>query len=139
MSKLLGIDYGQAKCGLALADSDVKTAVPLDVVSLNDLGFQPKADQPLAGRIKDLIESEEIEKIVVGLPLGLDGRETAQTKEVREFIKNLKLKTDIEIVAEDERLTTAQAKRSGHDDAVAAMYILQSYLDKLNKKHKDNQ
>ncbi len=128
MSKLLGIDYGSSKVGLALADTETKTAVPLAVVTFDNL----------RSKIKDLIESEEVEKIVVGLPLGMKGQETEQTKEVKDFIKDLRSKLapseaegiNINVVAEDERLTTAQAKRDGKDDAVAAMYILQSYIDK---------
>lgn len=121
MSKLLGIDYGQSKIGLAIADTETKTAVPFEVMRLKDSKIL---------RLKEMIISEEIEKIVVGLPLGMDGKETAQTKEVKEFIENLKSTINIEIVTEDERLTTAQAKKQGKDDAVAAMYILQSYLDR---------
>lgn len=120
MSKLLGIDYGEAKCGLALADPATKTAVPLSVVDFKDL-------RP---RIEDLIKSEGIGKIVVGLPLGMDGQETEQTAKVKEFIQDLRSKIDVEVVAEDERLTTTQAKRLGKDDAVAAMHILQSNIDK---------
>ncbi len=120
MSKLLGIDYGQSKVGLALADIETKIAVPLEVVNIKDLGL----------RIKDLIELEVIERVVVGLPLGMNGQETEQTREVKKFIKDLRSKTNIEIITADERLTTAQAKRSGKDDAVAAMYILQLYIDR---------
>ena len=120
MLKILGLDYGRSKIGVAIADTETKTAIPFGVVKLEDL--RPK--------IEDLIKTEGIEKIVVGLPLGMDGKETAQTREVRSFIEVLKSKIDIEVATEDERLTTAQAKKQGKDDAVAAMYILQSYLDR---------
>jgi len=118
--KILAIDYGQSKVGLALADAETKIALPLTVVSFNNL----------RSKIEDLIKSEEIDKIVVGLPLGLNGQETRQTNEVQAFIEDLRSKTNVEIVTEDERLSTALAKKQGKDDAVAAMYILQSYLDR---------
>ena len=105
---------------MALEDIETKIAVPLEVVNIKDLGL----------RIKDLIELEVIERVVVGLPLGMNGQETEQTREVKKFIKDLRSKTNIEIITADERLTTAQAKRSGKDDAVAAMYILQLYIDR---------
>jgi len=120
MSKILGIDYGQRKVGLALADLETKTAVPLEVVRADGLGL----------RLKALIVLEEINIIVVGLPIGMDGQETEQTREVRKFIENLKSNIDVEVVAEDERLTSVQAGKVGKDDAVAAMYILQSYIDR---------
>jgi putative Holliday junction resolvase len=122
MSKILGIDYGQSKVGLALADMETKTAVPLTVVDLKDL--EPK--------IQDLIKFEEIKKIIVGLPLGMNGQETPQTKEALAFINQIKSIFKIEVIAEDERLTSVQAQSVGKDDAVAAMYILQSYLDRIN-------
>jgi len=120
MTKLLAIDYGQHKIGLAVADTDIKIALPLEVVKL----------AKLATRIRELIVSDEVKKIVVGLPLGLNGQETAQTAAVRKFVTDLKSKVNVEIVTEDERLTSVQASRVKKDDAVAAMYILQSYLDK---------
>jgi putative Holliday junction resolvase len=123
MSKLLGIDYGLAKCGLALADSETKTAIPFKTLSYQDL---------IPGGLKDLIEAETIEKIIVGLPLGLNGQETQQTKEALAFINQIKSIFKIEVIAEDERLTSVQAQNIGKDDAVAAMYILQSYLDRIN-------
>lgn len=123
MSKLLGIDYGISKCGLAIGDIETKTAVPFGVVSFDELRL----------KIQDLIKTENIEKIVIGLPLGMNGLETPQTKEVLAFINQIKLIFKVEIIAEDERLTSVQAKNVGKDDAVAAMYILQSFIDRNYK------
>lgn len=120
MPNLLGIDYGQSKIGLALADSETKTAVPFGMVKSNNL----------FSIIKDIIKSENIDKIVIGLPLNMSGEETAQTNITQEFIEDLKVKTGLEVITEDERLTSVQANRLGKDDAVAAMYILQTYIDK---------
>jgi putative Holliday junction resolvase len=122
MTKILSIDYGSSKVGLALADLEVGVAMPWQVIKASDLKIE---------KLKDYLESEEIDKIVVGLPLGLDGRETEQTKEVKRFIEKLKANLEMEIIAYDERLSTAAAVKVGRDDAVAAMYILQDYIDKL--------
>jgi len=122
MSKILGIDYGSSKIGLALADTETKLAVPFKVVETDNL----------KAVIEELArEFEDLEKIVVGLPLGLSGLETAQTKEARKFIMELKKSSNLAVEEIDERLTTVAAKKAGGDDAVAAMYILQSYLDKV--------
>lgn len=128
MNKILGIDYGSSKIGLAMADTETKMAIPLLVVE----------EKNFKEVLKDLIKSEAIGKIVVGLPVNLNSQETAQTREVRQFIEQLKSLTNLEIVTEDERFSTAQAKRGesptklqrSRDDAVAAMYILQSHLDR---------
>jgi len=122
MTKILGIDYGSSKVGLALADLEAGVAVPWQELKNKDLKIE---------RLKDYIQSEEIDKIVVGLPLGLDGRETEQTKEVKKFIQKLKDNLEVEIIGHDERLSTVAAAKVGRDDAVAAMYILQGYIDKV--------
>ena len=75
MSKVLGIDYGSSKVGLALADLETKVAVPLEAVEPNQLN----------DKISELIESEGLEKIVVGLPLNMAGKESNQTKEVNVY------------------------------------------------------
>lgn len=120
MAKILGIDYGSSKIGLALADTETKLAVPFKVIETDNL----------KAIIQELAQdTEDLEKIVVGLPLGLSGLETAQTKEVKKFIEELKKSSGLAVEEIDERLTTVAAKKAGGDDAVAAMYILQSYLD----------
>ncbi|MBU1036611.1 Holliday junction resolvase RuvX [Patescibacteria group bacterium] len=120
MSKILGIDYGEAKIGLALAEAGTKVAVPWKVFSQKDL----------LKKIKEIVEAEDIGKIVVGLPLSLKGSETKQTQKVRDFIQRLRDSVKIEIITEDERLTTVQAQKQGGDDSLAASYILQTYLDR---------
>ena len=121
MSKVLGIDYGTSKVGLALGDTKLKLATPFKVVKPEELVLV----------IEKLAEREDLEFVVMGLPLGMNGRETDQTKEVREFAEKLKKEISVDLAFEDERLSTAQAKRENKDDAVAAMYILQSYLDRI--------
>ncbi|MCX6785307.1 MAG: Holliday junction resolvase RuvX [Candidatus Komeilibacteria bacterium] len=131
MKNILGIDYGSSKVGLALGDSETKLASPFKVIAPADLFLE----------IERLIEHRGLDLAVMGLPLGLNSQETEQTKEVRQFAAELAEKISIPLVFEDERFSTAQAKKEGKasptkrearsgDDAVAAMYILQSYLDR---------
>jgi len=117
---VLGVDYGTSKVGLAIGHTDTKVATPLSVVKPEDLAM----------KIERLVETEGINLVVFGLPLSLTGEETASAKAVKEFALKLEQEISAPIVFEDERMTTSQAKRDGHDDAVAAMYLLQSYLDR---------
>lgn len=126
--KILGIDYGKAKVGLALADDNVKLAYPLSV-----LRFKERSD--LEEKIKAVVEKEEVEKVVIGLPEGVFRRE------IEDFGARLKRKLNIPIVFWDETLTTKEAqtlsieagikrkKRKSLEDAYAASIILESYLE----------
>jgi putative holliday junction resolvase len=124
--KLLGIDYGTAKVGLAMGDSESGLATPLEIMK-ND------GDKQLCQEISELVKKESIEKIVVGLPFNPEGRSDEQIKKTEAFIERLKEMVDIELAYEDERFTTRQAQglnNSGDEDDLAAMLILQVYLDK---------
>ena len=122
MAKLLGIDFGGTRTGLALADTTVKVALP----------FKTLLAENLSDELKKIIETENIDLIVVGWPINFSGQETEQTLEVKKFIEQLSLIFTHTIVKQDERLTTRQAERQGGDDSLAAAYILQSYLDSLH-------
>lgn len=122
--KYLGIDYGDKKVGVAIGDDQVKIASPFSVL-VND--------EQLMSNLTSIIETEQIGSLVVGLPLGLAGQQSAQYKKVRKFITKLVDEISIPIIEEDEKLTSAYAKTLGSgkiDDDVAAMIILQSYFDK---------
>lgn len=124
LKKLLGIDWGEKRVGLALGDSETKIATPfLVVASLEE--------------IKKIIEQEEIDEIVIGLPLKMGGGEKLWVK-FTDFFNKLKINFKIPVHEVDERLTSKAAdalyggkKTKAPRDAVAAMLILQSYLDKL--------
>lgn len=123
---ILGIDYGERKIGLAKSAGNL--AVPLCII---------ENDKNLFQKIKDICEKEEIEKIVVGVPYTHGSKKNQQIKKIESFINKLKRYMKMEIVSEDERLSTLQAQKlwrglgkEKDDDAVSAMLILQSYLDK---------
>jgi len=119
---ILAIDHGTKNIGLAWAQPEMGVVLPFGVI---------KNSTELA----DLVEVEKIGKLVVGLPVGLNGKENENTKRVQSFVAELKNKINIPIDFFDERFTSAEADRMGGEatrDEKAAMLILQSYLD--NKK-----
>ncbi len=127
--KLLGIDYGEKKVGFALADTETRIATPYKIL-IND--------KDLLDKIKDICIKEEIGKIIVGVPLTLKSASSKQTNIVLKFIEKVKKATYLDIAEQDERLSSAYAKsllkemKVKHlDDDVAAMIILQSYLDEI--------
>lgn len=122
MGKILALDYGKQRIGVAISDPGQSVAFPRETIRENHLN-----------RIGTLIEEEEIELLVVGIPLSLSGEETPQTTETREFIEKLR-DFNIPIELMDERWTTIQANLSGGDDSVAAQIILKTHLDKNGKK-----
>jgi putative Holliday junction resolvase len=125
--KILGLDYGEQKIGLAIGDLENKIASPYKIL-VNDESFLEK--------LKGICLKENIDKIVIGLPLTLKSASAKQVNIVLRFIEKLKKATYLEIVEQDERLSSAYAKsllkemKVKHlDDDVAAMIILQSYFD----------
>lgn len=125
---LLGIDYGEKRVGLALADYETKIATPYKVL-------ENKSDDFIIGELKKICKEERIGEIVVGLPISLKGKAGSQAKKVLQFLKLLKRKLRLPVKTEDERLTSAMVnklakKQKVERDAVAAMLILQSYLER---------
>ncbi|MBI4434619.1 Holliday junction resolvase RuvX [Candidatus Uhrbacteria bacterium] len=125
---LLGLDYGTKKIGLALAEG--KLAVPLRVVRY-------ETRRELREIIRTACDEHDARTIVVGIPRPLRGGASAQTKAAEEFVAWLRREISLPVVTEDERLTTAFAKRlmrdwkgKADDDAVAAALILQTYIER---------
>ncbi len=119
----LGIDWGEKRIGLALADSETKLALAFKTVNF-------------LAELLHIIEEEKVDKIILGQPIKL-----SNTKELaldfQKFYQSLKNKTNLEIILEDERLSTkagfslsGRAKDKADKDALAASIILQNYLDK---------
>jgi len=134
--RILGIDYGHKRLGLALSDEGETLASPLPVYQRRDL------DQDLAF-LAQLVEEKEVDRIVVGFPRNMDGTLGEMAKEVLAFVETLKKKTHLPIDTFDERLTTAEAervliqanlsrkRRKTLKDSLAAVLILQGYLEDL--------
>jgi putative Holliday junction resolvase len=132
--RLLGLDIGSARVGVAVSDPSGTVATPLTTLDGRTLSADPR---PLLR----LVEDYEAAGIVVGLPLTLAGEEGPQAKTVRAVADGLAERTGLPVTMWDERLTTTQARRSLDEaglsereakravDMVAASLILQSYLD----------
>lgn len=132
--RILGIDYGTKRLGLALSDEDEILASPLPVrvrtTIKEDLHF-------LAG----LIREKQVGKIVLGLPLNMNGSQGEMARAVQDFAGQLRRACNIPVILFDERLTTSEAervlvqadisrkKRKNLRDGLAAVLILQGYLD----------
>ena len=133
--KYLGIDFGEKRVGLALGDDAVRVASPFRVI-------ENKGIDMLLAELAEFVESEEIKQIVVGVPYSLKeskGKVGEQEQAVIDFITRLGMATTVPIAREDERFTSVQVDKlmageklpGGKRDAVSAMLILQSYIDKL--------
>jgi putative holliday junction resolvase len=122
--KILALDYGRARTGVAVSDPTGTIARPLCVVELAGTG------DGLA-QLAALIGEHEVERVVVGLPLTLRGEHGEQARETERFVEALADVTDVPVVTFDERFTTALAEQTPADapeDARAAAHLLSSYL-----------
>jgi putative holliday junction resolvase len=122
--KLLALDYGAARTGVAVSDASGTIARPLTVVerAASESGLQ---------RIAALVQDEEAEKVLVGLPLTLRGERGRQAEETERFVELLRATLDVPVETYDERFTTALATRAAGtapEDARAAAHLLESYL-----------
>ena len=116
--KVLALDYGAARTGVAVSDVTGTVARPLEIVP------RAASDRGLA-RVLELIRGEEAELVVVGLPLTLRGEHGAQAAETERFVERLRAAVDVPVEVYDERFTSVLA---GGDDARAAAHLLTSYL-----------
>ena len=138
MGRILGVDYGDSRIGLALSDPNKIIASPFKTIK--NKGFDKTKKE-----IFDIVKENKVEFIVLGLPVSMSGTDTNQTKKVRKF-HNFIQDLDIPIELQDERLSSFTAKKSliqqniktGHNkhfiDSTAAAIFLQQYLD--SKIHK---
>jgi putative Holliday junction resolvase len=139
--RFLGVDYGSDRVGLSLSDPLGIIAQPIDAL---------KNDPSLVIQIQRLSIREHVKLIVVGMPLNLKGQLAQKAEEVQKFIELLKSQLGIEVVAWDERFTTAIArktmlsmgtkkkerqKKDGRVDSMAAAIILQGFLDSTKHSH----
>jgi putative Holliday junction resolvase len=135
--RVLGIDHGQARIGLALSDSLRISAQPFEVIAR-------KTDLLAAEQIAGIVRDNGVDRVVVGLPRNMDGSLGPQAERIKEFAELLETEMpDVSVLLWDERLTTAQSerllieagtsrrKRKQKIDKMAAAIMLQSYLDYL--------
>jgi putative holliday junction resolvase len=123
--KVLALDYGAARTGVAVSDATGTLARPLEVVE------RAGGEAGLA-RVAELVRDEGAELVVVGLPLTLRGEHGAQARETDRFVARLRKVVDVPVETYDERFTTALAGRGGGgraaEDARAAAHLLEGFL-----------
>ena len=135
--RALGVDFGTRRIGLAVSDPTGTIASPLETVT------RRAGKRPPLKRLAEIGRSHDVEHVVVGLPLGLDGEETEWCEEVRRMGDGLAERLDVPASYVDERMTSVRAERALREvglkksdrrqkervDAAAAQLILQSWLD----------
>jgi len=122
---VLALDYGSARCGCALSDPTGTLATPIDPIE------RPATRRGFA-RVTELVRDRGVERVVVGLPLGLSGADTDQTREARAFADRLAGAVAVPVEMYDERFTTAIAARATDartsEDSRAAAVLLDDWL-----------
>ena len=124
--RVLALDFGAARTGVAVSDATGTLARPVGVVDR-------AATRPGLDRLAALVDEHEADRVVVGLPLTLAGERGAQAQETELFVAELEARLAIPVETYDERFTTALAQQSPSDapeDAVAAAHLLQGWLDR---------
>jgi putative Holliday junction resolvase len=136
--RYLAIDYGTKRTGLAICDAAETIASPLAVIV---------GQKELLSKIADIIRAENVDAIVLGLPLNMSGTESSQTKLVLKFAEKVKNRLSMPVYLQDERLSSfgaeeklapaefTRGKRTKRIDAVAAAEILEAFLE---RKRADN-
>jgi putative holliday junction resolvase len=122
--KVLALDYGSARTGVAVSDPTGTVARPLGIV-------ERAATEDGIARLVELAREEDVERIVVGLPITLRGEHGAQAEETDRFVELLRAAVDLPVESFDERFTTKLAEAGetrAEQDSVAAAHLLSSYL-----------
>ena len=138
--RILGIDYGDARTGIAITDALNITAQGLETIHNNG------SDKMLLKRLDEILEQYEVDTIVIGKPINMNGTSSERTEITEKFIHKLKCKYNkLKIETIDERLTTVAAHKTmnfldvGKNkkikivDTISAVYILETYLNKIKK------
>lgn len=140
MGRILGIDYGLKRIGLSLSDPTLTLASPLPTIQNDNKSLE---------KILDIIKKNDVEKIVIGYPINMNGTQSKICEVIDEFILKLSKKIKIEIIKRDERLTSyiaqqqilesVKSKKKRQDkslvDQFSARIILQEYLDEIKNRH----
>ena len=143
--RILGIDYGEARVGVAITDELNITAQGLETIQRNG------SDKVVLRRLDELMQIYEVGTMVVGMPLNMNGTISERAKVTEQFVHKLKCKYNkIKIDTIDERLTTVEAHRTMNFldvnkhkkrdivDTISAVYILETYLNKLKNALQKN-
>ena len=133
MNRILGLDFGRARVGVAISDELQMLAHPLETIPANE--------EP-ASRVAEIVHEKQVDHVVAGIPRQMNGQIGTAATEVLEFVEKLRAILPCPVVTWDERLTTVAAHRALRDagkktrdtrsyvDQVAAQMILQTYLDR---------
>lgn len=133
----MALDVGDKTIGIALSDPMLITSQPLETIKRTKVKFD-------IDRIEELINENEVSTLIVGLPKNMNNTLGPQAMRVISFVDLIKKRIDIEIIYQDERMTTLESEavlidmsvrrenRKKHIDKIAASFILQSYLDRRN-------
>jgi putative Holliday junction resolvase len=144
MSIILGLDIGDARTGVAISDELGIAAHPLCTI-------HRKSRKAVLAELQELVTAHKVERIVVGLPLQLDGETGTQARKVKRFAERLEQQVNLPIVFWDESFTTFEAaqilrgtkkrrkKRKQVIDQVAAVLILEGYLEELRNSRRKGQ
>lgn len=139
MGRILGLDFGSKTVGVAVSDPLGITAQGVEIIRRERPGQLRKT----YSRIEEIIVEKEVDRIVLGLPKNMNGTEGDRAEKTREFGENLERRTGLPVVYWDERLTTVAADKAMMEmnirrenrkefvDEIAAMFILQGYLDSI--------
>ena len=139
--RIMGLDYGGATVGVAISDELLLTAQPVETIRRERESQMRKTYR----RIEELIEEYDVKKIVLGLPLNMNDTVGERALLCESVAEDLRRRTGLEVVMQDERLTTVEAhrildeagldwkKKAGVVDKIAASIILQSYLDSMKE------
>jgi putative Holliday junction resolvase len=122
--RVLALDHGRARCGVAVSDPSGTLATPLEPV------LRPDTKKGLA-RVREVIEATGAERVVVGLPVSLSGGDSDQTREARAFAERLQRAVAVPVELYDERFTTSLARKAGGSaslDSRAAAVLLDEWL-----------
>jgi putative Holliday junction resolvase len=125
--KVLALDYGPARTGVAVSDPTGTLARPLRIV-------ERAGSEDGLTELAELVRAEQVERVVVGLPLTLRGERGEQARETERFAEALEAILDVPVERFDERFTTTLAGPGGGEDARAAAHLLTSYLEWWKKR-----
>ncbi len=133
---VLALDIGEKRCGIAVSDAARKISMPLKVLPIDEVVSG-------ATSFKRVLEDYEVDLLLVGLPISLDGEENRQAQRVKTLAEQISITQGLQVKYQDERLSSTQAKRilkergctekemRGKIDMIAASIFLQTYLDTL--------